>query len=191
MVASTVTYSDRRSCDNRAVPHPAVRLEQSVPDLPSGTVTFLFTDIEGSTALWERDRAAMREAVDRQLAILQSLITAHHGVLYKTVGDATQAAFAPAEDALRAPLPSHRALLAEDWGDSPGSLRVRMALHTAAAEPLHGDYLAPGLNRLARLLAAGNGGQMLLSLATQELARDALPAGATVRDLGEHPLRDL
>src|SRR5687768_18090207 len=117
MVASTVTYSDRRSCDNRAVPHPAVRLEQSVPDLPSGTVTFLFTDIAGSTALWERDRAAMREAVDRQLTILQSLIAAHHGVLFKTVGDGTQAAFASAEEALLAALASQRALLAEAWGD--------------------------------------------------------------------------
>src|ERR671912_551165 len=98
-------------------------------ELPSGTVTFLFTDIEGSTALWERDRAAMREAVDRQLAILQSLVGAHHGVLFKTVGDGTQAAFGSAEDALRAALASQRALLAEDWGDPPGPLRVRMALH--------------------------------------------------------------
>ena len=73
-----------------------------MPDLPSGTVTFLFTDIEGSTALWERDRQAMAAAVARQLTILQSLITAHHGVLYKTIGDGTQVAFASAEEALRA-----------------------------------------------------------------------------------------
>ena len=86
-------------------------------DLPRGTVTFLFTDIEGTTALWERDRAAMRAAVDRQLTILHSLIAAHHGVLYKTVGDGTQAAFASTEDALRAALTSQRALLAEDWGE--------------------------------------------------------------------------
>ena len=119
-----------------------------MPDLPRGTVTFLFTDIEGSTALWERDRAAMREAVERQLAILQSLIAAHHGVLYKTVGDGTQAAFATAEDALRAALASQRALLAEDWGEL-GPLRVRMALHAGEAEPdAHGDYLAAPLNRL-------------------------------------------
>jgi len=69
-----------------------VRLERTIPDLPSGTVTFLFTDIEGSTALWERDRQAMAAAVARQLAILHSLIAAHHGVLFKVVGDAVQVA---------------------------------------------------------------------------------------------------
>src|SRR5918994_5318423 len=106
----------------------------AMSDLPSGTVTFLFTDIEGSTTLWERDRAAMREAVARQLTILQSLITAHHGVLYKTIGDGTQAAFGTAEDALRAALASQRALLAEDWGEL-GPLRVRMALHAGEAIP--------------------------------------------------------
>ena len=72
-----------------------------------------------------------------------------------------------------------------------GSLPVRMALHTAAATPRDGDYLAAGLNRLARLLAAAHGGQVILSLATQDLARDALPLGAGLRDLGVHPLRDL
>src|SRR5829696_9109655 len=125
-----------------------------MPELPSGTVTFLFTDIAGSTALWERDRAGMREAVERQLAILHSLIAAHHGVLYKTVGDGTQAAFASAEEALRAALASQRALLAEDWVDPPGPLRVRTALHAGEAIPdTRGDYLAAPLNRLARLLS--------------------------------------
>ena len=162
-----------------------------MPDLPSGTVTFLFTDIEGSTALWERDRAAMREAVVRQLAILQSLITAHHGVVFKVIGDAVQAAFPTAPDAVAAALDAQRALVREGWAESVGPLRVRMALHTAAVTPQDGDYLAPGLNRLSRLLAAAHGGQVLLSLATQDLARDTLPAGASLRDLGEHPLRDL
>jgi predicted ATPase/class 3 adenylate cyclase/Tfp pilus assembly protein PilF len=160
-------------------------------DLPSGTVTFLFTDIEGSTALWERDRAAMRAAVDRQLAILHSLISAHHGVLFKTIGDGTQAAFGTAEDALRAALASQRALLAEDWGEL-GPIRVRMALHAGEAQPdAQGDYLAAPLNRLARLLATGSGGQVLLSQTVQQLTRGALPAGTTLQDLGEHRLRDL
>jgi class 3 adenylate cyclase len=88
-----------------------------MPDLPSGTVSFLFTDIEGSTALWERDRAAMREAVERQLTILQSLITAHHGVVFRVIGDAVQAAFASAADALRAAVAAQRALLQETWAD--------------------------------------------------------------------------
>jgi predicted ATPase/class 3 adenylate cyclase len=167
-------------------------MERVMTDLPSGTVTFLFTDIEGSTALWERDRAAMREAVARKLAILQSLIAAHHGVLYKTVGDGIQAAFASAEEALRAALASQRALLAEAWVEPPGPLRVRMALHAGEAAPdAHGDYLAAPLNRLSRLLAAGHGGQILLSQTAQQLTRGALPPGTELRDLGEHRLRDL
>src|SRR5688500_1533420 len=162
-----------------------------MPDLPSGTVTFLFTDIEGSTALWERDRAAMREAVDRQLAILQSLITAHHGVLFKTIGDGTQAAFASTEEALRAAVASQRALLAEAWGEI-GPLTVRMALHAGEAAPDdRGDYLAAPLNRLSRLLSSGHGGQVLLSQTVQQLTRGALPAGTTLQDLGDHRLRDL
>ena len=147
-----------------------------MPELPSGTVTFLFTDIEGSTALWERDRAAMREAVARQLAILHSLIAAHHGVLYKTIGDGTQAAFASAEDALRAAVAAQRALLQETWQDSPGPLRVRMALHAGEAIPDdHGDYLAAPLNRLSRLLGVGHGGQIVLTQAVQQLTRGGLP----------------
>jgi predicted ATPase/class 3 adenylate cyclase len=195
----TLTISRRTSftgvmdpCDNPH-PHPPrlCRWSRTMPDLPRGTVTFLFTDIEGSTALWERDRAAMREAVDRQLAILQSLIAAHHGVLFKTVGDGTQAAFGTAEEALRAAVASQRALLAEDGGEL-GPLRVRMALHAGEAIPdTHGDYLAAPLNRLARLLSTGYGGQILLSQTVQQLTRGALPAGSELRDLGEHRLRDL
>src|SRR5512133_77881 len=153
-----------------------------MPDLPAGTVTFLFTDIEGSTALWERDRVTMQGAVERHLTLLRSAIAAHGGVLFKVVGDAVQAAFPTAPQATAAALAAQRTLLTEAWGDV-GPLRVRMALHTAAAEPRDGDYLAPGLNRLARLLAAAHGGQVLLSLATQDLARDALPAGVSLRDL--------
>jgi hypothetical protein len=112
-------------------------------------------------------------------------------VLFKVVGDAVQAAFPTAPDAVAAALDGQRTLRNESWPEHVGALPVRMALHTAAATPQDDDYLAPGLNRLARLLAAGHGGQVLLSLATQDLARDALPSGASLRDLGEHPLRDL
>src|SRR5215212_9468088 len=160
-------------------------------DLPRGTVTFLFTDIEGSTALWERDRAAMQTAVDRHLALLDTAIASHHGIHFKTVGDAVQVAFPTAPDAVAAALDAQRRLFGEMWPVGVGPLQVRMGLHTAAATPQDGDYLAQGLNRLSRLLAAGHGGQVLLSLATQDLARDALPPGAGLRDLGEHPLRDL
>ena len=162
-----------------------------MPDHPSGTVTFLFTDIEGSTALWERDQKAMAAAVARHLALLRTAAEAHVGVVFKVVGDAVQAAFPTAPDAVAATLDAQRALLKEGWPEAIGPPHVRMALHTAAATPQDGDYLAPGLNRLARLLAASHGGQVLLSLATQDLARDTLPPGASLRDLGAHPLRDL
>src|SRR5215207_832565 len=179
------------TCDNRAAPGPAERLERIMPDLPSGTVTFLFTDIEGSTALWERDQMAMATAVARHLTLLREAVAAHTGVVFKVVGDAVQAAFPTAPDAVAAALDAQRGLVQQAWPAPVGALPVRMALHTAAATPQDGDYLAPGLNRLARLLAAAHGGQVLLSLATQDLARDALPPGAGPRDLGEHPLRDL
>jgi predicted ATPase/class 3 adenylate cyclase len=166
-------------------------VERIMPELPSGTVTFLFTDIEGSTALWERDRAAMATAVARHLTLLRASIEAHNGTLFKVVGDAVQAAFPTAPEAVAAALDAQRALLKERWPEAIGRPKVRMALHTAAATPQGGDYLAAGLNRLSRLLAAAHGGQILVSLAAQDLARDALPPGAGLRDLGEHPLRDL
>src|SRR5215213_8337932 len=161
-----------------------------MPGLPSGTVTFLFTEIEESTALWDRDQAAVAAAVASPHTILRTAIETHHGVLFKVVGDAAQAAFPTAPEAVAAALAAQRGLLSEGWPpESVTPLRVRMALHTAAATPRDGDYLAPGLNRLARLLAAAHGEQVLLSLATHDLARDGLPPGAGLRDLGEHSLR--
>jgi predicted ATPase len=162
-----------------------------VPDLPSGTVAFLLTDIEGSTARWERNRQAMTAVVARHMALLDAAIHAHGGVHFKTVGDAVQAAFPTAHAALAASLDAQRALLAEDWGEL-GPLRVRMAIHAGEADPdERGDYLTAPLNRLSRLLATGHGGQILLTQAAQQLSRGRLPAGAELRDLGEHRLRDL
>jgi class 3 adenylate cyclase len=160
-------------------------------DLPRGTVTFLLTDIEGSTALWERDRTAMRGVVTQHLALLRAIAEQHRGALYKTVGDGTQAAFPTAADALRAALEAQRALLAEPRPDPPGPLRVRMALHSGEPEPGDGDYLAAPLNRLARLLGIAHGGQILLTEAVAQLVQDDLPPGASLRDLGEVRLRDL
>ncbi len=162
-----------------------------MPDLPTGTVTFLFTDIEGSTALWEQDQMTMSTAVDRHLSLLRTAIEANGGVLFKTAGDAVQAAFPTAPAAVAAALEAQRSLATATWSEFDHPLTVRMAVHTADAEPRNGDYLAPGLNRLARLLAAAHGGQVLLSLSARDLARDALPPGTSLRDLGEHPLRDL
>jgi predicted ATPase/class 3 adenylate cyclase/predicted negative regulator of RcsB-dependent stress response len=176
--------------------------------LPSGTVTFLFTDIEGSSALWDRETHAMRGALARHDGLLRDAIERHGGVVFKTWGDAFCSAFARAPDALAAAIAAQRALHDEAAGSRepavedtalpptagprlPAALRVRMALHTGAADERDGDYFGPPLNRVSRLLAAGHGGQILLSLPTEELVRDHLPPGAVLRDLGEHRLRDL
>jgi predicted ATPase/class 3 adenylate cyclase len=162
-----------------------------MPDLPSGTVTFLFTDIAGSTALWERDREATAAAVGQHLTLLRSVVDAHHGVLFKVVGDGAQAAFPTAPDAVAAAIAAQQAFRTTP-STKMDPLRVRMALHAGAAIPDNrGDYLAGSLNRLARLLDSGYGGQVLISQAVQQLVRDVLPHGVTIRNLGEHRLRDL
>jgi predicted ATPase/class 3 adenylate cyclase/Tfp pilus assembly protein PilF len=161
-----------------------------MPTFPSGTVTFLFTDVEGSTRRWEHDSPAMLDVVERHFTLLDEAIAANNGVRFKTIGDAIQAAFPTAPDALKAAVAAQRALIAEDWGEL-GPLSVRMALHTGAAEPRDGDYLAPALNRLARLLGATAGGQIVLTEATRNLVRDHLPQDVALRNLGEHRLRDL
>jgi predicted ATPase/class 3 adenylate cyclase len=155
-------------------------------NLPSGTVTFLFTDIEGSTSLWEHYPVPMRQALALHDALLRATIESHHGHVFKSVGDAFCAAFPTAPDALAAARAAQIALLAQDW-TRVGALRVRMALHTGAAEERDGDYFGPPLNRVARLLAIGHGGQVLLSQA----ARDLLPADASLTDQGTHRLKDL
>ena len=151
-------------------------------NLPSGTVTFLFTDIEGSTKLWGQHPEAMKVALARHDAMLRSAIEAQGGYVFKTVGDAFCAAFEIAPDALSAALDAQRALHAESWEET-GPLRVRMALHTGMAEERDGDYFGPSVNRVARLLSTGYGGQVLLSLATEELVRDHLTEGVNLRDL--------
>jgi class 3 adenylate cyclase len=158
--------------------------------LPTGTLTFCFTDIEGSTQLWDAHPQAMPAALARHDAILHALITAHHGVVFKTVGDGAHAVFSTAPDALVAALACQHALQGE-LGAVTGPLRVRIALHSGAAVTRDGDYYGAPLNRVARILAAGHGGQILLSLATEELVRDHLPPGAALRDLGTHQLKDL
>ncbi len=157
---------------------------------PSGIVTFLFTDIEGSTRLWEQRPAAMRPALARHDALLREAIEAHGGYVFNTVGDAFCAAFAYPGAALAAALAGQRALRAADWGEV-GVIKVRIALHTGAAEVHNGDYLGLSLSHVARLLGAAHGGQTLLSQVTQELVRDHLPAGVSLRDMGERRLRDL
>ena len=171
---------------------PASTLTTST--LPTGTLTFLFTDIEGSTQRWEHQREAMAAALVRHDALVREAIEQRGGHVFKTVGDAFYAAFADADAALAAALDAQRALAAEDWsafGADFADLRVRMGLHTGKADARRNDYFGQPLNRTARLMAAGHGGQVLLSLATQQLVRDVLPDGVSLRDLGEHRLKDL
>jgi predicted ATPase/class 3 adenylate cyclase len=163
-----------------------------MPDLPSGTVTFLFTDIEGSTALWEQDQAAMRLAVNRHVELLDAAIGAHDGHRFQIIGDAVQAAFAAAPDALAAAVTAQQAIAAEPWS-LPGPIRVRMALHVGEATPdTAGNYhQVPALNRLSRLLAVAHGGQIVLSDAARALVDDVPFPAVTLVDLGEYRLRDL
>jgi predicted ATPase/class 3 adenylate cyclase/DNA-binding CsgD family transcriptional regulator len=158
---------------------------------PTGTVTFLFTDIEDSTKLWERNPKAMQLALARHDEILREAIDVRRGYVFKTVGDAFCAVFPTAQDALEAALTAQRVLFSEEWSEEIGSLRVRMALHTGEADERDGDYFGPPLNRVARLLSTGHGGQVLLSRAAQELVREQLPEETALRDLGERRLKDL
>ncbi|HUG15932.1 MAG TPA: tetratricopeptide repeat protein [Thermomicrobiales bacterium] len=158
---------------------------------PGGVVTFLFTDIQGSTKLWESYPADMAVALARHDAIMREAIGAHHGHVFKTVGDAFCAAFPSASDGLRAAVAAQRALHAESW-PTPIPIRVRMGLHTGEPEQRDNDYFGQPLNRVARLLAVGHGGQTLLSGETeQRLSTDDLPGGLTLRDMGELRLKDL
>ncbi len=158
-------------------------------EIPSGTVTFVFTDIENSTQLWERDPQRMQAAFDRQEAIIRQAAAEQQGYVYKMVGDSFQIAFETASGALQAALEAQQKLQLEPWGDMP--LKVRMALHTGVTEEREDDYVGPILNRVARLLGVGYGGQVLLTQVTSELVRDGLPPGVSLRDLGEHRLKDL
>src|SRR5438034_8456340 len=166
------------------------RQHSPVPTLPSGTVTFLFTDIEASTRLWETQREAMTEALPRHDALLRQCIESRGGHIFKTGGDAFCAAFTTAASAVESALAAQRSLRAERWPEQ-APIRVRMALHTGAAEIRDGDYFGAPLNHVARLLAVGHGGQTLVSEITHDLCRDRLPAETTLKSLGEHSLKDL
>ena len=159
-------------------------------ELPSGTVTFLFTDVEGSTRLWERHPDAMRPALERHDALLRAAVEEHRGRVVKTTGDGLHAVFVTTRDALDAALAAQVALAEQAWG-ATGELRVRMGLHTGDADARDGDYYGPATNRAARVMAAAHGGQIVLSHATEEIVRDSLPEGIGLTDLGEHRLPDL
>jgi predicted ATPase/class 3 adenylate cyclase len=158
-----------------------------VAELPSGTVTFLFTDLEGSTRLWEEHPEAMGQALARHDEILREAIESHGGSVVKTTGDGIHAVFATAHDALDAAVVLQVSLRAEPFGET-GPLRVRMGVHTCEAEYRDGDYYGSEVNRAARLMGVAHGGQIVVSLATSTLVRDA---SVELVDLGDHRLRDL
>lgn len=156
----------------------------------SRTLTFLFSDLEGSSRLWEKFPDAMRVAVARHDAMLREAIESQRGQIVKTTGDGVHAVFTTAQDAVAASVIAQRALQNEKW-DERITLRVRMGMHTGTSEEREGDFYGSVVNRAARLMGVGSGGQVLLSKTTFELARDQTPREISFRDLGEHRLRDL
>jgi predicted ATPase/class 3 adenylate cyclase/DNA-binding CsgD family transcriptional regulator len=173
---------------------PGVAQESEAPfALPAGTVTFLLTDIEESTRLWEAHAEAMAQAVPAHYALLSDAVGRHGGVrpVEQGEGDSIVAAFSRASDALAAALDAQRALAAQTWPEGL-DLKVRIALHTAEAQLRdEGNYFGVALSRCARLRAIANGGQTLVSRAVHDLVVERLPDGATLVDLGSHRLRDL
>lgn len=177
---------------------PGAKLEPTPPEMstvrnvprPTGLITFLFTDIEGSTRLWEQYPDAMKPALARHDKILRKAIEAQSGYVFKTVGDAFCAAFPSAQAALEATINAQRVLLAEEW-NGVGPIKVRMGLHTGTAEERDDDYFGPTLNRAARLMSAGHGGQILVSGITYDLLRNYRTAEIQWRDMGNHRLKDL
>ncbi len=170
--------------ENQAKPH-------TFPDLPGGTVTFLFTDIEGSTNLWDQNPKAMEVTLEQHNLLLQKAIAAHGGRVFKVIGDEFQAAFTQPLQAVEAALAAQRALLAEAWGET-GPVRVRMGIHVGPGEVSGADYEASHtLNRVARINAAGHGGQILLSHVVADMVRGYLPQGVRLQDMGEHLLKGL
>ena len=164
----------------------------SAPDpLPTGTVTFLFTDVEGSTRLLQQHGGDYRTAIARHHEILRDAVSASRGVVFETIGDAVYAAFARVDDAAGAAIRAQRGLGSEAF--ATGAVRVRMGIHLGDVELTEDrrHYFGPALYRCARLMATGHGGQVLVSSAAAAILGDAAPAGVTFRDLGEHRLKDL
>jgi predicted ATPase/class 3 adenylate cyclase len=161
-------------------------------ELPSGTVTFLLTDVEGSTALWEEAPEAMRAALARHDALFEAAVTEHRGVHIRPrgEGDSRFAVFSSAPNAVAAAVAIQRVFAAEPWPTSR-PITVRIGIHTGEAELRDGDYYGSAVNRCARLRGIGHGGQVLLSEATAGLVRDGMPSGVRLLDLGRHRLKDL
>ncbi|MFN2590351.1 MAG: adenylate/guanylate cyclase domain-containing protein [Actinomycetota bacterium] len=160
-----------------------------MPELPTGTVTFLFTDIEGSTNLARTLGDRWPDVLEEHHAILREAIRDVGGIDIRTEGDAFFAVFTSAPDAIAATAAAQRALSEHPW-PADGSIRVRMGLHTGEGRLAGDDYVGLDVHRAARIAAAGHGGQVLISDATKALAADKLPDNVKIRNLGEHRLKD-
>jgi predicted ATPase/class 3 adenylate cyclase len=152
--------------------------------------TFLFTDLEGSTQLWQQHPEAMKDALARHDTLLRSAVESFDGQVVKTTGDGLHAVFTSGLDGVKASLKAQHSMADEKWGET-GPLKVRMGLHLGEAQQRGGDYYGTAVNRAARLMSAAHGGQVLLSIALTNMVADQLPAGVALRDLGEHRLKDL
>jgi predicted ATPase/class 3 adenylate cyclase len=158
--------------------------------LPTGLVAFLFTDIEGSTKRWEQGPEAMKAAVARHEVLIRQAIAQNDGYVFKTVGDAFCAAFHSPRQAVDAAVAAQRVLYKEDFTAVDG-LQVRIGIHVGNAEERDGDYFGPTVNRVARLMSIGHGGQILVSDAVREQMRTRIPEDAKLTDLGLRRLKDL
>ncbi len=159
-------------------------------ELPTGTVTFLFTDIEGSTQLLKRLGPAYAGALAEHQEIVRAAAAAHHGREVDTQGDSFFIAFRRGKDAVAAAVAIQRDLAAHAWPEG-GVIKVRIGLHTGEPQVGEERYVGMGVNKAARIGAAGHGGQVLISRTTRDLVEDELPPGVTVRDLGDRRLKDI
>jgi predicted ATPase/class 3 adenylate cyclase len=160
------------------------------PDLPTGTVTFVFTDIEGSTRLLDRLGDRYPRILEEHQEILRTAFAARGGVEVSTEGDSFFVVFPSAPQAVAAAAEAQRALAGHGW-DEEAEVRVRMGLHTGEAVFGADNYVGVDVHRAARIASAGHGGQIVVSAATQALVEPSAPEGVTFRDLGEHRLKDL
>lgn len=162
------------------------------PTLPTGVVTFVLSDVVGSTRLWEKAPTAMAAAVSRHEELIREAVEHHHGVLLKSrgEGDSTFSVFQRATDAVAAAIDAVDALADENWS-TPSPLEVRIAVHTGEAVEREGDYYGRTVNRAARLRAAAMPSQVAVSQATAELVVDDLPEGFRLQTLGVQQLRDI
>ena len=161
-----------------------------IPTRPSGTVTLLFTDIEGSTRLLEALGSGYADLLARHHSILREEISHGHGTEVKTEGDSFFVIFHGAAEAVAAAVGAQRALASADWPEGH-AVRVRMGIHTGEVDLVANEYVGLDVHRAARVEAAAHGGQVLITGATRDLVRSALPDGVSLRDMGEHRLRDL